>query len=291
MGMLSDFLQNRLVDGLRRGGAINGSGALNSANVVKGLWAATTAYVVGDIVVPVANTSAGGKYLRCTVAGTSGGTFTTALGNPGSTLADNTVTWEVLSGIPALNTVYIALLKCTKGQRANTTAYLLNDTIAVLIGGKNYLYKCTTAGTTAGSQPGTYVGAANEAITDGTAVFTEQTAALDANSSMNEAAGGGYARVAVANSLANWAGTQAAASTTASSGTGGVTSNNAAITFPAISADWTTGTEKIWAWAEYDAATTGNLLNWGGLTTVQSILNGQAAPSFSAAQLTQTVGN
>ena len=61
--------------------------------------------------------------------------------------------------------------------------------------------------------------------------------------------------------------------------------------FPAISADWTTGTEKIWAWAEYDAATTGNLLNWGGLTTVQSILNGQAAPSFSAAQLTQTVGN
>jgi len=54
----------------------------------------------------------------------------------------------------------------------------------------------------------------------------------------SDAAGGtevstnGYARVAVTSSLANWAGTQSAGSTVASSGTGGQTSNNVAITFP-----------------------------------------------------------
>ena len=45
-----------------------------------------------------------------------------------------------------------------------------------------------------------------------------------------EPSGNGYARVAVTNSLANWAGTQSSGSTVASSGTGGTTSNNAVIT-------------------------------------------------------------
>lgn len=292
MGMLSDFLQNMFVDGFRRGGAMNTSGALNSASVVKGLWAASTAYVVGDIVIPVANTTAGGKFLRCTTAGTSGATFTTALGNPGATVADNTVTWTIVSGLPAPVTTFFGLLKCTKGARANSTAYALNDTLGITANdGKIHLYKCTTAGTTAAAQSTLYPGAANEAITDGTAVFTEQNAALDANTSMNEATGGSYARVSFAATLANWAGTQSAGSTAASSGTGGVTSNNAAITYPAPTADWTTGTEKIWGWAEYDAATSGNLLGWGPLNTLQSVLNGQAAPSFAAAALTATYGN
>lgn len=292
MGMHSDFLQNAIVDGLRRSGAIDTTGAANSTAVVKGLWTASTAYVVGDVVVPVANTSAGGKFLRCTTAGTSGATFTTALGNPGATVSDNTVTWTVVSGLPAPVTTFIALLKCTKGARGNSTAYALNDTIAVLANDSKYhLYKCTTAGTTAAAQSTLYPGAANEAITDGTAVFTEQNSVLDSNTTMNEVTGGNYARVSYAASKANWAGTQAAASTTASTGTGGVSSNNAAITFGVPSADWTTGTEKIWGWAEYDLLTNGNLLNWGPLTTLQSVLNGQAAPSFAAAALTVTEGN
>lgn len=185
---------------------------------------------------------------------------------------------------------FFTLLKCTKGQRANTTAYALNDTFAVLIGGKNYLYKVTTAGTTAASQPGTYTGAANEAITDGTAVATEQTAALDAGTAMSEPSGGSFARVSVAASLANFAGTQGAGTTVASTGTGGATSNNGTVAFPVPTADWTTGTEKIWAWAAYDASSAGNPWMWGGLTTVQSVLNGQAAPSFAPASLTMTFG-
>jgi hypothetical protein len=73
MGMLTDFTQHLLVDALLRGGALNAAGTVNSTATVKGVWAATTAYALGDVVVPHANmTGAGGKFLRCTTAGTSG---------------------------------------------------------------------------------------------------------------------------------------------------------------------------------------------------------------------------
>lgn len=99
-----------------------------------------------------------------------------------------------------------------------------------------------------------------------------------------EVTGGSYARVAVTASLANFAGTQSAGSTAASSGTGGVTSNNNAITFPAPIANWGTATH----WGIFDAASGGNLLIWAALTTPKTINNGDAAPSFAAAALTAT---
>ena len=207
--------------------------------------------------------------------------------------AQNKINDAILRGqaLGAPATWFIALLKCTKGQRANSTAYALNDTIAVLISGKNYLYKVTTAGTTAAAQPGTLTGAANEVITDGTAVLTEQTAALDAATALVEPSGGSYARVSVTASLANFAGTQGAGTTVASTGTTGTSSNNGTIAFPVPTADQTTGTEKIWGAAFYDASSAGNAWMWMGLTAVQSVLNGQAAPSFAAATLTTQIGN
>lgn len=109
------------------------------------------------------------------------------------------------------------------------------------------------------------------------------TATTDAGGG-TEVTGGSYSRVAVTSSLANWAGTQAAASTTASTGTGGVTSNNATITFPAPSASWGVVTHfGIW-----DAASAGNLLFHGALGTSKTINNGDAAPSFAAAALSLT---
>lgn len=102
-----------------------------------------------------------------------------------------------------------------------------------------------------------------------------------------EVTGGAYARVAVTSSLANWAGTQSAGSTTASSGSSGTTSNNNAITFPAPTANWGT----IVAFALYDAASGGNLLIWGPLTTAKTVNNGDAAPSFAAGSLTFQVDN
>ena len=100
-----------------------------------------------------------------------------------------------------------------------------------------------------------------------------------------EVSGGSYARVAVSSSLSNWAGTQSAGSTTASSGTGGQTSNNGTITFPAPSANWGVVTH----FAVYDASTAGNLLFWAPLTTSKTINNGDAAPLFASGALTFTL--
>jgi len=97
-----------------------------------------------------------------------------------------------------------------------------------------------------------------------------------------EVSGGSYARVAVTSSLANWAGTQSAGSTTASSGTGGTTSNNAAVTFPAPTANWGTVTE----FCVFDASTSGNLLFRAALTASKTINSGDAAPSFAIGALT-----
>src|SRR4051794_41047719 len=107
------------------------------------------------------------------------------------------------------------------------------------------------------------------------------TAAPSDTGGGTEVSGGSYARVAVTSSLANWAGTQAAASTTASSGTGGTTSNNAVITFPTPSANW----GSITYMALMDASTSGNMLAEAALTTPKTVNNGDPAPTFPAASL------
>ena len=98
-----------------------------------------------------------------------------------------------------------------------------------------------------------------------------------------ELTGGSYARVAVTSSLTNWAGTQSAGSTTASSGTGGQTSNNVAITFPTPSATWGTATH----FGIYDNASGGNLLFYGALTIAKTI-NQSDTVTFPAGSLTVT---
>ena len=98
-----------------------------------------------------------------------------------------------------------------------------------------------------------------------------------------EVSGGNYARVTVASSMANWAGTQSAGSTTASSGTGGQTSNNGAVSFPTPNATWGSVTH----FGIYDAATTGNLLFHAALTDPKTINNGDSV-SFAAGALTVT---
>lgn len=220
----SDWAENMIVDGFLRGGALAAGGGVNSTAVVKGVWTATTAYVVGDVTVPHASmTGAGGKFLRCTTAGTSGSTNTLAVPAVGSTLTDGGVTWTAVSGMPALLNGYVALYTANPSDTGGGT----------------------------------------------------------------EVATGSYARVLVAMTLANWAGTQAAASTTASSGTSGTTSNNGAITFPAPTANWGT----ITGMALYDQLTGGNEVVWGALTTSKTVNNGDAAPSFAAAAFSFQVDN
>lgn len=113
------------------------------------------------------------------------------------------------------------------------------------------------------------------------------TAAPSDTGGGTEVSGGSYARVAVTSSMANWAGTQSAGSTTASSGTSGTTSNNNAITFPAPTANWGVVTHA----AIYDASTGGNLVTYMALTVSKTINNGDAAPSYAAAALTFQIDN
>lgn len=109
----------------------------------------------------------------------------------------------------------------------------------------------------------------------------------DDGSPLVEVSGGSYARVAVTASLANFAGTQSAGSTTASSGTSGTTSNNNAITFPAPTANW----GSIVGMAVYDAASAGNMLIYTPLTTPKTVNNGDSAPSFAAGAFTYQEDN
>lgn len=102
-----------------------------------------------------------------------------------------------------------------------------------------------------------------------------------------EPSGNGYARVAVTSSMANWAGTQAAASTTASTGTGGTTSNNVAITYPTSAGSWGT----VVAVRLYDAASAGNMIACIALTASLNVSGSGFTPSFPAASLTFQIDN
>lgn len=67
--------------------------------------------------------------------------------------------------------------------------------------------------------------------------------------------------------------------------TGGLTDNAADITFPTPTANWGT----IVAVGVLDAASGGNLLFHGGLTTSKTVNNGDPAPKFTAGQLDITL--
>jgi hypothetical protein len=112
------------------------------------------------------------------------------------------------------------------------------------------------------------------------------TVACGETGSGTEVTGGSYARVSVAASMAAWAGSQSAGSTTASSGTNGTTSNNGAITFPTPTAGWGTVVSVRW----WDASTSGNAWICTNLGVSKTINTGDAV-SFPAASLTFQIDN
>lgn len=112
------------------------------------------------------------------------------------------------------------------------------------------------------------------------------TAAPSDTGGGTEVSGNAYARVAVTNSLANWAGTQGAGTTVASSGTTATTSNNGTITFPVPTATWGT----VAYFGIYDASTSGNLLFYGTLAIAKVINQGDTV-TFPAAALSIQLDN
>lgn len=160
----------------------------------------------------------------------------------------------------ALVLVGFATLAPSIGQAQALSDYVENQVVDRLLRGQ----------TTPAFAGTTYVGLSTSACSD--------------SSFGTEVSGGSYARVAITSNLTNWAGTQSAGSTTASSGTGGQTSNNAAISFPTPSASWGTVTH----WFLADASSAGNLLICAALTTSKTINSGDTV-SFAIAALTVTL--
>jgi opacity protein-like surface antigen len=107
------------------------------------------------------------------------------------------------------------------------------------------------------------------------------TSACSDSAGGTEVTGGSYARASITRSLANWAGTQSSGSTTASSGTGGVTSNNVAINFATPTAGWGTVTH-------FRLMSSTNIFLCQALTTSKTINSGDTV-SFPIGSITFTI--
>jgi hypothetical protein len=105
------------------------------------------------------------------------------------------------------------------------------------------------------------------------------TTPTEAGGNFTEPSTGSYARVST--TAADWG---------AASGTAPATkANTATKTFPAATADWSSGANMT-HFGLYDASTAGNLLAWGLLGTAKPVLNGDTA-SFSAGALVLKLGD
>ena len=106
------------------------------------------------------------------------------------------------------------------------------------------------------------------------------TGTLTGDTPGTEVTGGAYARVSTAAST--WGPTSGAAGAS----TAGTLTNALAVTFPAPTAGWGSVTH----FGVFDAATAGNALYYGDLTTARTINAGDSAPSFAVGALSCSEG-
>jgi hypothetical protein len=141
--------------------------------------------------------------------------------------------------------------------------------------GENKLLDALLRGQSIGTPATWYIALFTDTCTDagpGTEVSTSGTA---------------YGRQAVTASLANWAGTQGAGTTVASTGTNGTTSTNNAITWSASTAAW--GTIQSVGWM--DASSAGNRWICINLTSSLAVSGSGFTVSFTAGQLSFQIDN
>ncbi len=91
------------------------------------------------------------------------------------------------------------------------------------------------------------------------------TTPTDAGGNFTEPTGGSYARVAITNNATNFP-----------AASGGAKSNGVKFSFPTATADWSSGANMTYI-GLFDAATAGNLIAYGAITTPKAVLNGDTA--------------
>jgi hypothetical protein len=152
-------------------------------------WEASTAYTVDAVHEP---TTANGYRYAVTVAGTSSASEPTWPTTIGDTVTDGGVTWENIGKLPLLmwDDVFALLKSDAEVLRdfgvvldpfasyyilwAATTAVSLGERLAVVLGnqgGSWSVFECTTAGTTAATEP-TWPDEPGATVADGTVVWT-----------------------------------------------------------------------------------------------------------------------
>lgn len=104
-------------------------------------------------------------------------------------------------------------------------------------------------------------------------VALSSTAPTETGTNVTEPSAGAYARVST--SAGDW--------NAATSADPSVVTNANAITFPAATADWVSGSD-LTHFVLYDASTSGNVLGSGALTTAKAVLDGDTV-SFAAGDL------
>lgn len=184
-----------------------------------------------------------------------------------------------------LNTFLRRLTTTVSGSNASTSNILVTSSTGFNVGD---VVKLTTAGSyhkVTAVPDGTHVTvspALGSAPTTGSvtryayapdAIYVGLfTAAPSDSGGGTEVSGGSYARVQVTQDDASWA---------APSGTPSSTSNSAAVTFPAPTANWGT----ISHFGIFDASSGGNLIAWAALAASKTINNGDSSPSYAAGAL------
>ena len=141
--------------------------------------------------------------------------------------------------------------------------------------GENKLIDALLRGQSIGTPASWYIALYTDTCTEGAAGTEVSTS------------GTAYARQAVTASLANWAGTQSAGSTVASSGTNGTTSNNGAITWTQSTAAW----GNLQSVGFTDAATAGNRWICINLTTPSNVSAAGVTVSLPAWSLQFQIDN
>lgn len=178
-------------------------------------------------------------------------------------------------------TAYIGLLKGELWQASH--AYSSGDiAVATNFPTTAKVFKCTTGGTSAGSEP-TFSGvAAGGTIADGGVTWTEQTNAIVGGTvtEMGTGTWTDYARKSVTNNTSNFP-----------NATGSVTGvkTPATQTFTA-SATVTSGSLGIIGFVYFDASSGGNILHGGLFASFQAVSNG-ASVTFTSPNVTITSGN